>query len=200
MARKAKVNDDERLDSNSIERVIKYLSEKGATKKVACQMLNIAYNTTRLDKVIEQYKLKKDSDAKRRAEKRGTPATEAEISFVISEYLEGNTIDSISKSLFRGTTFVKSILDRFGVPERNSSPDYFHPRLIPEESMRDRFRIGERVWSARYDTLGEIITEQTKDGIYIYRLYLYGDWNQYCYQPACELASLEKLREIGVNV
>ena len=57
MARKAKVSDDERLDGNSIERVIKYLSEKGATKKVACQMLNIAYNTTRLDKVIEQYKL-----------------------------------------------------------------------------------------------------------------------------------------------
>ena len=95
VARKAKVSDDERLDGNSIERVIKYLSEKGATKKVACQMLNIAYNTTRLDKVIEQYKLKKDSDAKRRAEKRGTPATEAEINFVISEYLEGNTIDSI---------------------------------------------------------------------------------------------------------
>lgn len=200
MARKKKVNDDERLDDNTVERVIKYLSEKGATKKVACQMMNIAYNTTRLDKIIEHYKSKKESDAKRRAEKRGTPATEAEIQFIISEYLEGNTIDSISKSLFRGTTLIKSVLERFGVPERNSSPDYFHPKLIPEESMRNRFSVGEKVWSARYDTLAEICGELFQKGQYVYKVYLYGNWSQYGYQPACELASLETIKGLGINV
>ena len=200
MTRKSKANDDERLDDASMERCIKYLAEKGATKKNACQILNISYNTTRLDKILEQYKTKKEQDAKRRAEKRGKPATEAEIQFAISEYLEGSTIDSISKSLYRGTTFVKSILDHYGVPTRNSSPDYFHPNLIPEESMRERFAIGEKVWAARYDTLAEIITEVHQKGQYVYRIYLYGDWNQYAYQPAAELASLEKIKALGIKL
>lgn len=195
----ARGSENEKLDDNSIERVMKYLREPKATKKIACQMLNISYNTSRLDKLIEQYIEKKVADAKRRAEKRGKPATEAEVAFVISEYLEGNSIDGISKSLFRGTTFVKSILDKYAVPERNSSPDYWHPKLIPEEGMRERFKVGEKVWSAKYDCLVEITKELFQKGLWVYQIYMLKDM-QYGYQPAHELASLDKLREAGVRV
>lgn len=200
MAKKRIGSDEERLEDSNIERVIKYLSEKGATKKVACQMLNIAYNTTRLDKVIEQYKAKKVKDAERRAEKRGKPATPEEVAFIISEYLEGATIDGISKSLFRGNVFIKSILDRYAVPERNSSQDYFHPKLIPEDAVKTEFRIGEKVWSARYDALAEILFEVPHKQEKVYRIYLYGNQNMYAYQPASELAGLDKLRESGVSI
>lgn len=197
MARK-KVNDDERLDDASIERCIKYLSEPKATKKIACQILNIAYNTARLDKLLEQHKQKQENDARRRAEKRGKPATQEEIGFIISEYLDGADITSISKSLFRGTAFVNSVLDRYAVPRRNSSQDYFRPQLIPEEAMRERFSIGEKVWSARYDVLADVEKELLQKGQYVYRLYLRGNQNMYAYQPASELASLEKLRAEGL--
>ena len=200
MANKRARSDEERLDDPTFERVIKYLAEKGSTKKIACQILNISYNTARLDKLIEQHKTKKENDAKRRAEKRGKPATDAEISFTISEYLEGNTLDGISKSLFRGTVFIKSILEQHAVPERNSSPDYFHPKLIPEEAVRTEFKIGEKVWSARYDALAEILFEVPHPQEKVYRVYLYGNQNMYAYQPASELASLEKLKEAGVKL
>lgn len=193
----AKKNEDERLDDNSILRVIKYLEDKKATKKVACQMLNISYNTARLDKLIEQFIQKKEADAKRRSEKRGTPATEAEVQFIITEYLEGNTIDNISKSLFRGTTFVKAILDRYHVPERDTSVNYFKPKLIPEETIRDRFSINENVWSARYNTMVNICKEMRQNGINIYRVWIPRD-GQYAYQPAYELASLDFLRDKGI--
>ena len=105
-------NDNENLDDASIERAMKCLADKG-TKKSACQILNISYNTARLDKLIAAYQDKKEQDAKRRAEKRGTLATKSEIDYVISEYLSGATIDSINKALYRGNTFIKSILDEY---------------------------------------------------------------------------------------
>jgi len=191
-------NEDERLDDANLERVIEYLETKGATKKTACNMLNIAYNTTRLDKLLESYKNKKEHDAKRRAEKRGKPATNEEVSYIISEYLAGAPVDSISKSIYRGTSFIKSVLEKYAVPERNSSPDYFHPKLIPEEASRDKFTIGEVVYSARYDTIAVIETEMVQNDINVYRVYLRGDWRRHAYQPAHELASLEKLRTLGV--
>jgi len=198
MARK-KVNINEKLDDNSMERVIKYLSEKGAKKTIACQMLSISYNTTRLDKLIQTYLEKKEYNAKRRAEKRGKPATEEEIKYVISEYLEGSSIVDISKSLFRSSVFVKNILDEYNVPERDTSTDYFHPKLIPDNAIRNRFAIGEKVWSARYNTIVEIIKELFQKGQYIYQIYILKDM-QYGYQPAHELGSLEDLKKLGVSI
>lgn len=191
-------NVDERLDDASLERVVKYLETKGATKKHACGILNIAYNTTRLDKLINDYKQKKEDEARRRSEKRGKPASQEEISYIISEYLAGEPVDGISKSVYRGTTFVHSILERFAVPERRKSPNYFKPNLIPDEATRNRFSIGESVYSARYDTLATIETEKEQNGIYVYRIWLKGDWHQFAYQPAYELASLESIKKLGV--
>jgi len=198
MARK-KVNVEEKLDDNSMERVIKYLSEKGAKKTIACQMLAISYNTARLDKLIQTYLEKKEYNAKRRAEKRGKPATEEEIKYVIGEYLEGASIVDISKSLFRGPTFIKSILDQYHVPERDTSPDYFHPKLIPDNAVRDRFAIGEKVWSAKYNTVVEVLKELVQKGEYVYQIYMLKDM-QYGYQPAHELGSLEDLKKMGVSI
>jgi hypothetical protein len=88
MARR-KVKDDENITDASLERVIKHLENKG-TKKGACQILNISYNVSRLDRLVQEYKDKKVRDAQLRAEKRGKPATPDEVSFAVREYLEGN--------------------------------------------------------------------------------------------------------------
>ncbi len=199
MARKS--NTEEKLDDASLERVIKYLEEPKATKKMACQMLNISYNTSRLDKLIETFKNKKIKDAERRAEKRGKPASPEEISFIVVEYLSGTTIDSISKSLFRGATFIASVLETYAVPKRNTSTNYFKPQLIPEEAIREDFRIGEVVYSARYDSLAKIVEEVKSKQGRAYRIWLSGEkWLEFASQPVWELASLQKLRDIGIKI
>lgn len=198
MARKT--NTDERLDDASIERAIKCLEDKG-TKKTACQILNIAYNTTRLDKLIEAYKTKKVDEARRRQEKRGKPATADEISWIITEYLAGSTLTAISNSTYRGPTFIRSILEEYNVPTHAVSPDYFKPELIPDGATRDRFSIGEIVYSARYASIAKVITEILQGGIYVYRLWLMDEkWKEYAYQPAYEIASLQTLRDKGINI
>jgi hypothetical protein len=201
MATRSKNADTERLDSTHIERVIELLEPKEGkpgTKKDACQILGIAYNTTRLGNIIEKYKADKERDAQKRAEKRGKPATSAEITYVIQSYLEGNTIESISNALFRPSNFINGILDNYAVPKRQSAHSYFRPELVPEEAMRDRFTVGEKVYSMRYDSLASIESEW-KPGIYA--IWLISDrWKQYAYQEASELASLEHLKKLGVDL
>lgn len=198
-------NTDERLDEAHMERVIAALEPKEGkpiTKKEACAILGIAYNTTRLGTLIEKYKEGKARDAQRRAALRGKPATQDEIVYVIQEYLEGNTVDAISKAIYRSASFVKNILEKYNVPIRATSHDYFHPELIPEGAMRDRFAVGEIVYSARYDSTARIDLEQhdPRHG-WIYRIWLLSErWKQSAYQEATELASLQHLREIGVKV
>lgn len=204
MATKSR-NTEERLDEAHMERVIAFLEPKegkAGTKKEACAILGIAYNTTRLGTLIEKYKEAKARDAARRAKLRGTPATQEEITFIIQEYLEGSTIDALTKSTFRPASFVKHILEKYSVPIRATSHDYFKPELIPEGAMRLRHSVGDIVYSARYDSTARIEAE-TADPRYgfIYRIWLLSEkWLQYGYQPAEELASLEHLRTLGVKI
>ena len=197
--------EDENVNEASLERVIALLEPtegKPITKKEACGILCIAYNTTRLGALIEKFKEKKAKDAARRAALRGKPATTDEIIFAISEYLGGATIDSISKSTFRGPAFIHGILQNASVPVRASGNNYFNPELIPESAVRSSYRIGEVVWSSRYDSLARVDLEfKTKDGENGYRIWLMDErWLQCANQPASELASLEHLREIGVKI
>ena len=58
--RKASIDNDKLTDTN-IARVVKLLNptpesgEKAITKKVACEIIGIAYNTTRLTNLISSY-------------------------------------------------------------------------------------------------------------------------------------------------
>ncbi len=200
--------EEELMTDSNISRVIGLLNptEEGVkpiTKKDACSLLGMAYNTKRLDQIITEYQAKKELERKRRAERRGKVATQEEISFAIGEYLAGDTIDSISKSLYRSPAFVKGILEKYAVPIRSTAHDYFNPTLIPEGAVRERFKVGEVVYSARYDSLAWIEAEVKNDDKHgwTYRCWLPSEkWRQYCYQPASELASLEHLREMGIKV
>ena len=193
----------ERLDDASMEKVIAALEqERPITKKAACDMLAIAYNTTRLGTLIEKYKEGKARDAARRAKLRGTPATNEETVYIIQEYLEGATIDAITKSTYRPANFVKYVLESNNVPIRATSHDYFKPELIPDGAVRERFSVGEIVYSARYDSTARIDAEQfDKRHGWVYRVWLLSErWLQSAYQEATELASLEHLRTLGVKV
>lgn len=207
MARKRSELEEELMTDANIARVIRLLepTEEGAkpiTKKDACSILGMAYNTTRLAAVIQQYKDKQARDKKFRQEKRGKPITTQELQYIISEYLSGEPIDAISKSTYRSVGMVKQVLEQNAVPLRVMGHSYFSPQLIPDGATRDRFKVGEVVYSARYDVLAKISGElkQCEKHGWVYSLWLKGKWQQFAYQPAYELASLEHLRELGVPV
>ena len=114
MAR-VKKKEYEKLSDANIKHVISLLEPeegKPITKKDACEILNISYNTTRLGKIIQEFKDKQEYIAKRKAENRGKPASKHEIAQVISDYLDGENPSNIAKSLFRSPGFVKGIINK----------------------------------------------------------------------------------------
>ncbi len=198
--------EEERMTDVNIARVIAMLTPteqdvKPWTKKEACLFLGMSYNTTRLASIIASYEERIKYEKEKRAEKKGKPVTDSEVIFVIQSYIEGETLEAIAKSLYRGTSLVKNILINNSVTFRPTSHDYFSPALIPDNAVRLRFEIGEIVYSAQYNVNAEIRSEELhKSGVYVYRVWLLGDEQQFAYVPAYELASLEHLRKIGVKV
>ena len=85
-----KKKDYENLTKSNIQRVIDLLeSEKPITKKEACQMLRITYNTTRLARIIDDHKDQEAFVALRKSQNKGKLATKDEIRSVCEMYIEG---------------------------------------------------------------------------------------------------------------
>lgn len=202
----ASTSEEDRLTDSNIEKVIGMLNPsdpeiKPCTKKDACAILGIAYNTTRLATIISKYEEKIKYEKEKRAEKKGTPVSHSEVIYAIQAYIDGETLDAISKTLYRSTSTIKDILVSNSVTFRPVSHDYFKPELIPDAATRERFAIGEIVYSAQYNVNAEICKEELSPVYgYVYRVWLKGDQQQFAFVPAYELASLEHLRKIGVNV
>ena len=151
MAR-VKKKEHEKLTQENIRHVIELLSaEKPITKKEACEILNISYNTTRLSRIIQDFEDKNQFRAKRKAQLKGKPASKDEIKSAINSYLRGESVSEISQGMYRSAGFVKSILDRVGVPTR---PVAIEERkgcaFLPDQCVAEEFEEGERVWSAFY--------------------------------------------------
>jgi len=67
---RVKVKDSEKLDPSNIRHVINLLeSDKPITKKEACSLLRISYNTTRLGNIITGYKERQEIIKRLRAKK-----------------------------------------------------------------------------------------------------------------------------------
>ncbi len=197
---------EENLTEANIKRVIGLMepeSGKPITKTLACQILCISYNVTRLDKIISKFKEQEEFRARKNKENRGKPATNDEISYIIKEYMHGSPITQISKDLFRGIQFIKSVLDSHDVPHKPRVQDYFRPELVPDSASRTEFAIGEKVYSARYDSLAQIknLFPKKSDGENVYSILLLDEkWNMYAYQPASELASLDEITKLGIKL
>lgn len=147
-------------------------STSAITKKAACDMLNILYNTTRLDRIIEDYLETAAYVSKRKSMNRGKAASNTEISEAVMGYLQGMTISDIAKSLYRSPSFVKNLIERVGVPQRLTSKEQAgEVDYLPDECVSDSFEVGEIVWSARYHRAGTIMNElsptyvQSKKGL-----------------------------------
>ena len=115
----------EKLSFDNIERVISQLEKDNPiTKKDACEMLNIRYNTTRLQKIIEDHNDTKAFKERRKSQNKGKAATEDEIRSVVQYYLEGFNVSEIANNIYRSPAFVKNIVERTGIPQKLSESDY----------------------------------------------------------------------------
>jgi len=192
---------------------------KSITKKEACAILNITYNTTRLQRIIDELQEHDEFVAKRKSQNRGKRATDSEITQTVTEYLAGEPVSKIAKSLFRSAGFVNGIIGRVGVPTRVSKTEGRAFDYLPDACIADRFIVDQIVWSAKYHSAA-IIVQKLEESIYqdkygsdCYQISIIepvdasesyfkhieaGGYNAFAL--AYDLGSLEHLTEYGVDL
>ena len=210
----------ENITDANVKHVISLLGAKDSiTKKEACEILNISYNTTRLNNIIQEYNQRAEFTQRRKAANRGKPANKLEVSQAALAYLEGRSVTEIAKSLYRSPSFVKAIIEKLGVPTRRKKDERGRPLLLPEQCVAEEFEVGERVWSASYDAPAQV-DARLDDSVYVekygspcYKIYVFekvdtsdswfpgvevGGFNAYCL--AYDLGKLSHLEEAGVDL
>jgi hypothetical protein len=215
---KVKRKEYENLSDENIKKVIFLLeSPKPITKKDACSRLKIAYNTNRLQRIIEEYKERQEYIAKQKAKRSGKKATKVEIQEAITEYLNGENYSTIAKGLFRSSGFIRGIIERVGVPQRPTrKDDRTRVECLPDTCLSEEFSSGEIVWSAKYHRPAKVIKEVDNTPKYlgkVYQIYVIeeidsseslfphvmrGGFN--AYQPAYDLGKLEHLEKYGIDL
>ena len=215
---RVKAKEHENLSEANIKKVIELLeAEKPITKKEACEVLNISYNTTRLSKIIEEFKEGEAELQRRRAANRGKPATPYEIQTVIEGYLDGDSVTDIAKRIYRSVTFVKEVIDAVGVPQKVVGASYDQPGIITEQCAREEFEYGQVVWHARRHSMAIVLEQKhnvTDKSNNYYQVYViepieetspyfphyqeYGGYYDGAY--AYDLGSLDHLKKYGVDV
>lgn len=163
MAIKSKAH--EKLSFDNIERVIQQLEQDNPiTKKEACGMLNIRYNTTRLQRIIDDHLDLKSFRETRKAQNKGKMATQDEIRSVVKMYLDGDNISEIANSLYRSPAFVKNIVERVGIPQKLADSDYEGKKnaMLPEQCVALEFEYNERVWYPKRNRFAIIKDEITQ--------------------------------------
>ena len=209
-----KKRDHEKLTQENIQHVMNLLSgERPITKKEACEILNISYNTTRLNNILDDFLERKEYRAKRKAQLKGKRATKEEIKDAIQSYLRGESVSEISQSMYRSTGFIKSILQRVGVPTR---PALVEERkgyaYLPEQCVAEDFSVGERVWSAFYHAPA-LIEKEYEDPMYqnkyagkCYSIYVLEETESlgvggfYAASIAYDLGKLTHLEQYGIDI
>ncbi len=199
--RRVKAQEHERLDDATISRVIGLLEQENPiTKKDACKILNIRYNTSRLNNIIDEFKTKQEFAKKRFAQNRNKPVTPLEVKEIVLDYLKGESVSEISKSMFRSVGAVNRVLDKYNIPRRKPSKgSYKHPELIPDEAISKTFEPGELVWAARYNCVAEVIYRKGSEQDPVYSLWIFGRHNERAFQPWWELGKLSILEELGIK-
>jgi len=202
MARKGvKKKEHERLDDATLSRVVSLLEQdQPITKKAACEILNISYNTSRLNKIIQEYKDKIDFRERRFKQNKGKPFTDLEIQDLITDYLNGDSITKIADGMFRSVHTIKSKISELGLPERRKSPSYWKPDIIPDESVSENFELGELVWAARYNSVAEIKADKPLGHTGLFRIFVFGKHNEFAYQPWWELGKLDIVKKYNIPV
>lgn len=213
MKRPIKANAGERLTPDNIERVIAALNptdgSKPVTKTVACAMLNIKYNTSRLDKILTDYQTKKARTKQLRDARKGVPLTKSDIQNVIEEILLGYPISKIAESMYRSTSLIKRTVEEVGIPGYNDDDEETFG-LFPEQCIASEFDVPIRDASGAIIIDGEVAYYPKKDCLVIidmlvsdknpmnlYRVYDKDIGYHHVYSG--DLASLKHLQEYGVN-
>jgi len=204
-AKRIRVKQGEDLSASNIANVAKLLSaEKPITKKEACERLGISYNTSRLNRIIEDHHEEVERDKRLRKKLRGKPLDNQETHNIVSLALEGESVASISASTYRSKEVIEDCLKKYNLPKLGDirSHNYFHPPLLDEDGAKESYKPGDLVYSARYQSPAYIksLFQASEEHGNVYLIQLPPPREKTALQPWYELGDLSAVAELGISL
>jgi len=199
-----KKKDGEELSKENILHVISLLeADTPITKKEACQILKISYNTSRLNKIIAEFKTGIEIAEKMRAKMRAIPIDKSDEKAIISEYLTGISLTEISENMFRSVNKIKGVLVKYNIPLRTTGATYHRPIVLPDESISEDYIADDLVYSAKYNCPAIVKELHSISALHgkVYKIWLLGKELQFAYQPYYELGNLTNAQKtLGITL
>jgi hypothetical protein len=205
MVRRVRRKEGENLDDATIAKVVASLdANEPISKKEACDILNIAYNTKRLSNIIESWRTDQEVRRTMRASLRGKPTSIDEEKEIVSSYLRGDSIAEIEKYTYRSKDIIEKVVHKYNVPKRSRGEyNYFSPPFVPDEGVKEDYQPGDLVFAARYNTpatVEKVLKIDPEHGT-IYKLWIHGDYARFATQPFYELGDLrEAQKKLNIKV
>lgn len=147
MARPSLKTED--LDEVKIRQVIWMLKEKPGkkptTKKECCEHLGIAYNTKRLDKIIEEFQNREKREKELREKAKKKVFSDSEKKSIANDYINGQPVSQIARNYYVTDYRIKKILKELQVPLRGRGKN--KPAKV-EHIVQDfdrKLKVGDKV-------------------------------------------------------
>jgi hypothetical protein len=144
-------------------RQVIWMQKQKKTKKDCCEHLGIAYNTKRLEKIIEDFRAGEDRVKRLKAAAKTKILTKSEKENIAKEYLNGATQSGIAADYFISPQRIKKILIETGTPIRgrgkNSAPTVDH--IV--QDLEVKFTKKERVFIAKHNCFGTVMEVYDED-------------------------------------
>lgn len=130
-------------------RQVKWMLKTGKTKKACCELLGIAYNTKRLEKIVEDFDNKEAREAELKKAARNKIFTEAEKAAIAKSYLNGETQSALAKQFYVSPQRIKKILIETGTPIRARGKKQAATVDHIIQDLESKFKEGDKVFIAK---------------------------------------------------
>ena len=125
------------------------------TKKAVCEHLGIAYNTKRLDAIIQEFHDKQAREAELKKKARTKKFTPGEKQVIADAYLSGETQSAIARQYYISPQRVKNILMEMNVPIRERGKVKAAKVDHVVQDLEVRFNAGDKVVLAGENAFAE---------------------------------------------
>lgn len=153
MPRKAAIKDE--IPEAKIRQVIWMLKTK-KTKKACCEHLGIAYNTKRLDSIIEEFNRRIEREAELKKAARGKVFSDIEKRSIADSYLNGEAQSALAKQFFVSPQRIKNILIELNVPLRGRGKNSEGKVDHIVQDLEVKFKKGDKVFIAKHNCFAVI--------------------------------------------
>ena len=138
------------ISEAKIRQVI-WMLKTGKTKKACCEHLGIAYNTKKLDTIVEDFHKRIEREAELKKAAKTKIFTQKEKEAIAKQYLSGESQSTLAEQYFISPQRIKNILMETNTPIRgrgkNSEAKVDH--IV--QDLETKFKAGDKVFLAKYN-------------------------------------------------